>query len=49
MLEHLGHHDLHHRILGAIERVVRHGKVLTPDLGGSAKTKDVADAIVAEI
>src|SRR5260370_30751555 len=49
MLEHLGHRDLHDRVLGAIERLVRHGKVLTPDLGGTAKTKDVADAIGGEV
>ena len=49
MLEHLGHRDLHDKILGAIERVISTGKVRTPDLGGSSKTKDVADAIVGEI
>jgi tartrate dehydrogenase/decarboxylase/D-malate dehydrogenase len=49
MLEHLGRKDLHDRILGAIERVVANGKTLTPDLGGSAKTKDVAEAIAREI
>src|SRR4029077_11100854 len=49
MLEHLGHRDVHDKILGAIERVVATGKVRTPDLGGSSKTKDVADAIVGEI
>ena len=49
MLDHLGHRDLHDRILGAIERVVATGTLRTPDLGGSATTHDVADAIVAEI
>jgi tartrate dehydrogenase/decarboxylase / D-malate dehydrogenase len=49
MLEHLGHRQLHDRVLGAIERVVAGGKVRTPDLGGSSKTKEMADAIVAEI
>ena len=49
MLDHLGHRDLHDRVLGAIERVVAGGKVRTPDLGGTAKTKEMADAIVAEI
>jgi tartrate dehydrogenase/decarboxylase/D-malate dehydrogenase len=49
MLDHLGHRDLHDRILGAIERVVASGRVRTPDLGGTARTTDLADAIVAEI
>jgi tartrate dehydrogenase/decarboxylase/D-malate dehydrogenase len=49
MLDHLGHRDLHDKVIGAIERVVASGKNRTPDLGGSAKTKDLADAIVGEI
>jgi tartrate dehydrogenase/decarboxylase / D-malate dehydrogenase len=49
MLEHLGHRDLHDKVLGAIERVVASGKVRTPDLGGSGTTKQMADAVVAEI
>jgi len=49
MLEHLGHKALHDKVLGAIERVVAGGKVRTPDLGGSSKTKEMADAIVGEI
>ena len=49
MLDHLGRRDLHDRILGAVERVVAGGKVLTPDLGGKANTKDVADAITSAI
>jgi tartrate dehydrogenase/decarboxylase / D-malate dehydrogenase len=49
MLDHLGHREVHDRILGAIERVVAGGRIKTPDLGGSATTREVADAIVAEI
>src|SRR5437899_4095427 len=48
MLDHLGHRALHDRILGAIERVVANGKIRTPDLGGTATTKQMADAIVRE-
>jgi tartrate dehydrogenase/decarboxylase / D-malate dehydrogenase len=49
MLDHLGHRDLHDRVLSAIERVVANGKIRTPDLGGTSTTSQMADAIVAEI
>jgi tartrate dehydrogenase/decarboxylase/D-malate dehydrogenase len=49
MLEHLGHPELHDRVLGAIERVVSGGTIRTPDLGGTATTKQMTDAIVSEI
>jgi tartrate dehydrogenase/decarboxylase/D-malate dehydrogenase len=49
MMDHLGHKDVHDRILGAIERVVSSGAVRTPDLGGKATTKDMSEAIVKEI
>ena len=45
MLDHLGHRDLHDRVIGAIERVVATGKVRTPDLGGKATTEEMAQAI----
>jgi tartrate dehydrogenase/decarboxylase / D-malate dehydrogenase len=49
MLDHLGHRDVHDRILGAVERVVASGRIKTPDLGGNATTKQVTDAVVSEI
>jgi tartrate dehydrogenase/decarboxylase/D-malate dehydrogenase len=49
MLDHLGHRDLHDKVLGAIERVIASGKVRTPDLGGQAKTDEMAKAISSEI
>ena len=49
LLDHLGRRDLHDRIVGAIERVVASGKDRTPDLGGSATTKQLSAAIIGEI
>jgi tartrate dehydrogenase/decarboxylase/D-malate dehydrogenase len=49
MMDHLGHRDVHDKIIGAVERVVASGKNRTPDLGGQATTKQLADAIVGEI
>ncbi|MCC7124322.1 MAG: tartrate dehydrogenase [Acidobacteria bacterium] len=46
MLDHLGHRDLHDRVVTAIERVLADGRVRTPDLGGQATTADVGRAVV---
>jgi tartrate dehydrogenase/decarboxylase/D-malate dehydrogenase len=47
MLDHLGHRDLHDKVMGAIERVVSSGKNRTPDLGsedqGSRRCDSVGD------
>ncbi len=45
MLDHLGHEDAGRAVVGAIEQVVREGKVLTRDLGGTSSTRDVGTAI----
>jgi len=49
MLDHLGHVDAADLLFAAINGVTRAGKVLTPDLGGSATTREVGDAIRAEV
>jgi tartrate dehydrogenase/decarboxylase/D-malate dehydrogenase len=48
MLEHLGEPDGATRLMAAIESVCRDG-LLTRDLGGSASTTDVGDAVTARI
>ncbi len=48
MLEHLGEKDGAARLMRAIEKVTAAG-ILTPDVGGKNNTKDVTDAVVAEI
>ena len=46
MLDFLGHADWGTRIISAIETLLTEGRTLTPDLGGSAKTGDIGDAIM---
>ncbi|HZS81759.1 MAG TPA: tartrate dehydrogenase [Stellaceae bacterium] len=45
MLDHLGEKGAAARLMAAIERVTAAGSVLTPDLGGSATTRDVTEAV----
>ncbi|MDK2821702.1 MAG: isocitrate dehydrogenase [Clostridia bacterium] len=46
MLEHIGEKEAYDRVYKAILDVLAEGKSLTYDLGGSAGTSDVADAII---
>lgn len=46
MLEHLGEATAAARIVSAIEAVTEARKVRTPDLGGTATTKDLGDAVL---
>ena len=46
LLDHLGVRDGHDLVVGAIERVLATGGPRTPDLGGTATTRDVTDAIL---
>jgi tartrate dehydrogenase/decarboxylase/D-malate dehydrogenase len=48
MLDHLGEMDAAERLMKAVERVTAAG-ILTPDVGGTATTKDVTDAVVDAI
>jgi tartrate dehydrogenase/decarboxylase/D-malate dehydrogenase len=49
MLDHLGHRELHDRVLSAVERVIASGRSRTPDLGGRATTEELARAICSEV
>jgi tartrate dehydrogenase/decarboxylase / D-malate dehydrogenase len=49
MLEHLGHKPAADRLMRAIEKVTADKALHTPDLGGSATTRQVTDAVVAAI
>jgi len=46
MFDHFGYEHLGKKILVAIETLLVEGNVLTPDLGGTAKTAEVGDRIV---
>ena len=48
MLEHLGEARAAARIMRAIEKVTAQ-KIFTPDLGGSARTRDVTQAVIAAL
>ena len=46
MLDHLGESDAARRIREAVRVVIQKGRVLTPDLGGSAKTSAMTNVII---
>lgn len=47
MLDFFGHEEWGSQVLKAIEQVMVEKKVLTPDMGGHAKTNEVGDEVVA--
>ena len=47
MLDHIGLGEEAVRLEGAVARVYRDGKTLTPDQGGSASTKEMAQAVLS--
>ena len=49
MLDHLREHDAARRVRSAVEAVLRDGSKLTRDLGGSAGTTEIAEAIAAKV
>ena len=49
MLEHLGEVDAARRLMQAVESVTANAKLHTRDLGGTATTAEVTDAVCAAI
>ena len=47
MLEHLGKSGAHTTVMDAVASVLAEGSVRTADLGGSSRTEEVADAVIA--
>ena len=49
MLDFFGHEDWGKKLIDCIEEVLTEGKVLTPDLGGNATTKEVGNAVIEKL
>lgn len=49
MLEFFGHKQWAERLLAIVEEILTEKKVLTPDLGGTAKTAEVGDEVVRKL
>ncbi len=49
MLDFFGYEKWGKEVINAIERVLIEERVLTPDLGGSAKTSEVGDAVLSKL
>jgi tartrate dehydrogenase/decarboxylase/D-malate dehydrogenase len=49
MLEFLGEAHASRTLMNAIEAVTAEGRVLTPDLGGKAKTREFTDAVLSQL
>ena len=49
MMQHLGYGAMHDLILSAIESVLKDKQSLTRDMGGTANTWELTDAVIAAI
>ena len=49
MVEHLGQKEAAEAMLGAVERVLEAGDVLTRDLGGKASTEAFTEAVLERL
>jgi len=46
-MEHLGQHDVSTRVRDSIRRTLEARVTVTPDVGGTARTEEYADAVIA--
>ena len=46
ILDFFGHEDWGRKVIDAIERLLTEKQVLTPDIGGTASTREVGNAVV---
>ena len=49
MLRHLGYADVAERVEGAVRTVIAEGRTVTSDLGGTAGTREFADAVIERL
>ena len=49
MLEHIGKNDIAKKITNAILKTLNNGQSLTKDLGGSATTLELTNAIISNL
>ena len=49
MLDFFGHETWGRRLVDILEELMVEGKILTPDMGGTASTSQVGDAVVARL
>ena len=49
MLDFFGREDWGRKVLNAIESVMVEGRFLTPDMGGTASTQEVGDAVAEQL
>jgi homoisocitrate dehydrogenase len=49
MLRHLGYTDGANKLENAVDAVIRDGKHLTPDMGGTSRTYEVTQAVINNI
>jgi isocitrate/isopropylmalate dehydrogenase len=49
LLDHVGEHEAADRVRAAVHAVLREGRKLTGDLGGTAGTSEIAEAIASRV